>query len=177
MYKCVTTQVDSSLPDLFTSSSSPSHIDLCNFKVSVLVPLQWGHEILSCFQFSTYPHNSHMCTPFSIWAKSYNVAVFALDLKSAYEREHTVFSFLSLAKPHSEWCSPVPSIYLRKIRFHSSGLSSGASWLFLWLGYCLQCCKRRVCAGASGVTCVTFYLSKCTIFFILSDGIYSLVSL
>jgi hypothetical protein len=38
MYKCVTSQVDSPLTDLFTSSWSPSHIDLCHFKVSVLVP-------------------------------------------------------------------------------------------------------------------------------------------
>jgi hypothetical protein len=37
MYKCVTSQIDSSLTDLFTSSWSLSHIDLCHFKVSVLV--------------------------------------------------------------------------------------------------------------------------------------------
>jgi hypothetical protein len=29
--------------------------------------------------------------------KSYNFAVFALDLKTAYEKEHTIFGFLSLA--------------------------------------------------------------------------------
>jgi hypothetical protein len=37
MYKCVTSQNDSSLTGLFTSSWSLSHIDLCHFKVSVLV--------------------------------------------------------------------------------------------------------------------------------------------
>jgi hypothetical protein len=83
MYKCVTTQVDSSLSDLFTSSRSPSHIDLCYFKVSVLVPLQWGHQTLSCFGFPTCPHTSHMCSPFSMWTKSYSIAIFSLDLKSA----------------------------------------------------------------------------------------------
>jgi hypothetical protein len=36
MYKCVTTQVDSSLTDLYTGSWSTSHIDLCHFKVSFL---------------------------------------------------------------------------------------------------------------------------------------------
>jgi hypothetical protein len=34
MYKCVTTQVDLSLTDLYTGSWPPSHIDLCHFKIS-----------------------------------------------------------------------------------------------------------------------------------------------
>jgi hypothetical protein len=38
-----------------------------------------------------------MCSHFSTWPKSYNIAEFALGLKSAYEREHTIFSLLSLA--------------------------------------------------------------------------------
>jgi hypothetical protein len=33
MQKWVTTQIDSSLPELFTSSWSPSHIDLCSLRV------------------------------------------------------------------------------------------------------------------------------------------------
>jgi hypothetical protein len=32
-----------------------------------------------------------------MWPKSYNIAAFALDLKSAYEGEHTIFGLLSLA--------------------------------------------------------------------------------
>jgi hypothetical protein len=32
-----------------------------------------------------------------MWPKSYNIAVFALDLKSTYEEEHTIFGLLSLA--------------------------------------------------------------------------------
>jgi hypothetical protein len=32
-----------------------------------------------------------------MWPKSNNIAVFALDLRSAYEGEHTIFGFLSLA--------------------------------------------------------------------------------
>jgi hypothetical protein len=95
-YKCVTTQVDSSLPDLFTSSQSPSHIDLCCVKVSVLVPLQWAHQTLSCFWFPKNPHISRMCSPLVMWSKSKNTAVFALDLKSAYEVEHTIFGLLGL---------------------------------------------------------------------------------
>jgi hypothetical protein len=38
--KYITTQIDTSLPDLFTASQSPSHIDLCHFKVTVLAPLK-----------------------------------------------------------------------------------------------------------------------------------------
>jgi hypothetical protein len=41
MYKCVTTQVDSSLTDLYTGSWSHSRVDCSHFKVSVLVPLEW----------------------------------------------------------------------------------------------------------------------------------------
>jgi hypothetical protein len=63
MYKCVTTQVDSSLTDLYTGSWSPSLVDLCSFKVYVLVPLEWGHQILSCFGFSIQPHTSRICSP------------------------------------------------------------------------------------------------------------------
>jgi hypothetical protein len=42
MHKCITARIDSSLPDLFNTSWSPSDIDLCHFKVTVLAPLQWG---------------------------------------------------------------------------------------------------------------------------------------
>jgi hypothetical protein len=97
MYKCVTTQVDSSLTDLYTGSWSPSHVDLCCFKGSVLVPLEWRHQTLSYFGFSTYSHISHMCSPIVMWPKSNHIAAFALDLKSAYEGEHRIFGLLSLA--------------------------------------------------------------------------------
>jgi hypothetical protein len=32
-----------------------------------------------------------------MWSKSNHIAAFALDLKSAYEGEHTIFGLLSLA--------------------------------------------------------------------------------
>jgi hypothetical protein len=67
MQKSITTQIESSLPDLFTTSLSPSHIDLCCLKVTVLSPLQWGHQTLSSFGFPTYPHSSHMCSSLSVW--------------------------------------------------------------------------------------------------------------
>jgi hypothetical protein len=38
-----------------------------------------------------------MCSPLSVWPKSNHIAVFALDLKSSYEGEHTSFGLLSLA--------------------------------------------------------------------------------
>jgi hypothetical protein len=97
MYKCVTSQVDSSLTDPYTGSWSPSHIDLCRFKVSVLVLLQWGHQTLSCFGFLTYHHITLMCSPLVMWPKSNHIASFALDLKSTYEGEHMIFCLLSLA--------------------------------------------------------------------------------
>jgi hypothetical protein len=97
MYKCVPTLVDSSLSDLFTSSWSPSHIDLYCFKVSVLVSLQWRHQTLSCLGFPTYPCTYHMCSSLSMWLKSNHIAIFALDLKSTYEGEHMIFGLLSLA--------------------------------------------------------------------------------
>jgi hypothetical protein len=97
MHKCITTQIDSSLSDLFATSQSPSHIDIGCFKITVLVSLQWGHQTLSSFGFFTYPHSSRMCSPFSVWPKSNNIAVFTLDLKSTYEGEHFIF------KPHHHW--------------------------------------------------------------------------
>jgi hypothetical protein len=81
----------SSLPDFFTTSQSPSHIDLCHFKVTVLAPLQWEHQTLSSFGFLTYPHS------LSVWPNSDNITAFALDLKSTYEGEHTIFGILRLA--------------------------------------------------------------------------------
>jgi hypothetical protein len=78
MCKCVTTQVDSSLTDLCTSSWSPFHIDLCCFKVSVLAPLQWGHQTVSYFGFPTYFHISHMCSPLVMLStKSFKLFVYA----------------------------------------------------------------------------------------------------
>jgi hypothetical protein len=115
MHKCVTTQVDSSLTDLYTGSWAPSRVDLCQFKVSVLVPLEWGNQTLSCFGFSTYHHTSYICSCLVRWPKSNHIAVFSLDLKSTYEGEHTIFGLLSLANliqsdvlHSSSWLSKTP---------------------------------------------------------------------
>jgi hypothetical protein len=97
MYKCVTTQVDSFLTD-FTLVPDPLFVlTSVALKVSVLVPLEWGHQTLSWFGFSTYPQTCCMCSPLVTSPKSNNIAVFALDLKSTYEAEHTIFGLLSLA--------------------------------------------------------------------------------
>jgi hypothetical protein len=85
VYTCVITHVDSSLSDLYPGSWSPSHVNLCHFKVSVLIPLEWGHQTLSCFTFSTYSSISHKCTLLVMWSKSNNIVAFALDLKTARE--------------------------------------------------------------------------------------------
>jgi hypothetical protein len=47
MHMCITTWIDSSLPDLFTTSQSHSHSDLYPFKVTILTLLLWTHQILS----------------------------------------------------------------------------------------------------------------------------------
>jgi hypothetical protein len=84
-------------PDLFTASRSPSHSDLCRFKVSVLGPLEWGHQTLSCFGFPTFPHSSYVCSLLVLWPECNHTAAFALDLMSTYEGEHTTFGLLGQA--------------------------------------------------------------------------------
>jgi hypothetical protein len=49
MHMCITIQIGSSLPDLFTTSQSPSHSGLCQFKITLFTPLQWAHQTLSSF--------------------------------------------------------------------------------------------------------------------------------
>jgi hypothetical protein len=38
-----------------------------------------------------------MCSPLVMWSKPNHIAAFALDLKSTYEGDHTIFGLLSLA--------------------------------------------------------------------------------
>jgi hypothetical protein len=82
MHKYITTQIDSSLPDLFTTFRSPSHIDLCRFKVAILAPLQWTHQILSSFGFPAFTYSSCMCSPLNA------IILFAL-LSSARVNSYT----------------------------------------------------------------------------------------
>jgi hypothetical protein len=112
MHKCVTILIHvyltfSLVPDHFPILTSValrflySVLDhfpiLTSVALRFLSPLQWGHQTLLSFGFSTYSHTSCMCSPFSVWPKSNNIAAFVLDLKSAYEREHMIFGFLSLS--------------------------------------------------------------------------------
>jgi hypothetical protein len=92
---CITIQIDFSVPNLFTIWS-PSHIDLCHFKVTILAPLQWGHQTLLSFGFPIFPYSSCMCSPLSMWPMSNNITAFVLDLKSTCEGEHMIFDFLSM---------------------------------------------------------------------------------
>jgi hypothetical protein len=79
---CVTAQVDSAQL-ILTLVPDPLLMITCRFKVSVSVPLEWGHQTLSCFGFSACSCISHMCSPLVMWPKSNHTAAFALDLKSA----------------------------------------------------------------------------------------------
>jgi hypothetical protein len=51
MHVCIATHIDSFLPDVFTTSWSPSHSGLCQFKISIFSPLQWAHQPHSSFRF------------------------------------------------------------------------------------------------------------------------------
>jgi hypothetical protein len=51
MSMCITTWINSSLPDLFTTSWPPSYSGLCQFMITLLGPLQWAHQTLSSFRF------------------------------------------------------------------------------------------------------------------------------
>jgi hypothetical protein len=97
MYKCVIIQVDSSQTDLFSSYWSPSPIDLYTLK---FLHLFLCIEDINCYHvfWVSYlsPYLPYMLSPYH-WPKSNHIAVFALDLKSAYKGEHMTFGLLSLA--------------------------------------------------------------------------------
>jgi hypothetical protein len=118
----VMTHVDSSLTDLYPDYWSPSHDNLCCFKVSVLVPPEWGHQMLSCFGFSTYFYITQMCSPLSCDPVQPHCCICCRSKVHIWGTRYDFWSF-KLGWPHSEWCSLVPSIYMQMIRFHSS------SWL------------------------------------------------
>jgi hypothetical protein len=100
MYKWVTTQVDSSLTDLYTGSWSPSRVDLCCFKVSVFISVEWGHQMLSCFGFSILLiDNTHV--------------VFMMCL--ALYQECCIISFMSHNQP-MRWASIIFILLIRKVK-------------------------------------------------------------
>jgi hypothetical protein len=53
-----------------------------------------GNKCYLVFRYLTYPHTSLVCSCFFMLPKSNTLLVFALDLMSAYEGEHTIFGFL-----------------------------------------------------------------------------------
>jgi hypothetical protein len=95
-YTCVLQLKLAYLPDPFTTSQSPSHSDLCRFKVTILATLQWAYQTLSSFWFPIFHYSSCVCSPFSMWPVSNNITAFVLGLKSTYQGEHMVVGLLSL---------------------------------------------------------------------------------
>jgi hypothetical protein len=80
MHMCITTWIGSSLPDLFTTSRSPSHSGLFQFKVTLLAPLQWAHQPHSSFRFPSLSL-FHLCaSPLSVWHMSNNIIACVLGL-------------------------------------------------------------------------------------------------
>jgi hypothetical protein len=49
-----------------------------------VVPLEWGHQMLSCFEFSTHSYISHMCSPLVLWSKSKHIAAFFSTIFYSY---------------------------------------------------------------------------------------------
>jgi hypothetical protein len=62
----ITIQNGSSLPDFFTTSRSPSHSGLCQFKITLFTPWQQAHQTLSSFEFPTFPYSFCMHSPLSV---------------------------------------------------------------------------------------------------------------
>jgi hypothetical protein len=97
VYPYVLTHVDSTLTDLYIGFWSPAHDNLCLFKVSVLVPLEWGHQTLSCFGFSIYSYISCLCSPFVMWPKSnhiHNVIINENMIQSLFTVDQEVLFYL-----------------------------------------------------------------------------------
>jgi hypothetical protein len=98
MHMCITIRIGSSPPDLFTTSLSPSHSGLCQFKITLFPLLLSGHiKHFHVLDFLPFPSSSCACSLLSVWPTSNNITAFVLGLQSAYEGEHTIFGLLSLA--------------------------------------------------------------------------------
>jgi hypothetical protein len=97
MHMCVTTYIS---PLCQTSSLLPGHLPIvasANLKLLYLL-LYSGHiNHIQVLGFLPFPYVSHACYPLSVRPMSNNITAFVLDLKSAYEGEHTIFGLLSLA--------------------------------------------------------------------------------
>jgi hypothetical protein len=64
---CIITHIGSFLPDLLTTSYSPSHSGLCQFKTTIFTPIQGAHQPHSSFRFPFLSYSSPVCSPLSVW--------------------------------------------------------------------------------------------------------------
>jgi hypothetical protein len=87
VHMCITTWIASSLPDLFTTSRSPSHRTSINLRLPYSLLCSGHIKHFQVLGFLPFP----IPTPLSMWTMSNNITAFALDLMSAYEGEHTLF--------------------------------------------------------------------------------------
>jgi hypothetical protein len=51
---CIATHIGSFLPQLVTTSWSPSHSGLCQFKITLFAHQQWAHQPYSSFRFPSH---------------------------------------------------------------------------------------------------------------------------
>jgi hypothetical protein len=90
-----------SLPDLFTTSWSPSHSGLCQFKITIFSPVQWVHQPHSSFLVSfPFPiflmHGLPlMCEPCPIYSWDYRIEC---DIRTGSQREMVRSLFIKT------WC-------------------------------------------------------------------------
>jgi hypothetical protein len=82
-----------------TSTLLPSHLPKV---ASVILRLLYFSSMVDTsntfnFRFPTFPYSSCTHSSLSGWPMSNNITAFVWSLKSAYEGEHTIFGFMSLA--------------------------------------------------------------------------------
>jgi hypothetical protein len=65
MHVYITTHIGSSLPDLFTTSWSPSHSDLSQFKILLFFYSEHINYI-QVLGFLPFPYSSRACSPLSV---------------------------------------------------------------------------------------------------------------
>jgi hypothetical protein len=76
-YFCIETHIGSSLPDLFTSSYSPSPSGLCSLRLLYSL-LYSGHiSHIQVLGFLPSPYFSRARSPLSVWPTSNNISTFS----------------------------------------------------------------------------------------------------
>jgi hypothetical protein len=163
VYTCVTTQVDSSLTDLYTGYWSPSHDNLCCFKVSVLVPLNFhsgNKQHMSSAENWNFLSSTSL-DPFS----SYSLEIFSCPKKYICVICNQIPEIFTCKMPMTLWlwfhhCYKIILLYPE---LHLNELSD--DWIFLNLVWLEKidhptvsgCCIFRLCVLWFLLICLRFF--------------------